>query len=83
MQEAQGHIKGGPTPHLQGGGLPHHVGGGASGLQHVVGAHARGQQALVGVPPAGAHRQPTQLGRLSTWCCMDTGMVMSSHRPRE
>ena len=66
VQEAQGHVKGGPPPHLQGGGLLHHVGGGGGGLQHVVGAHARSQQTLVGVTPAGARRQPAQLCRPCT-----------------
>lgn len=52
MQEAQGHIKGGPAPHLQAACPPQHMRGRLCGLQHVMGAHPGGQQTLMCVTPA-------------------------------
>lgn len=77
MQEAQGHIKGGPAPHLQAAGLPQHMRGGVCCLEHVVSAHPGGQQTLMRITPAlVTHALPSAASALGDSIWMHEGCQM-------
>mmetsp|Transcript_25141 Transcript_25141/g.42062 ORF Transcript_25141/g.42062 Transcript_25141/m.42062 type:complete len:238 (-) Transcript_25141:1913-2626(-) len=77
VQEAHGHVEGGPAPHLQREALVQRVRGVVRDTQHVRGAHARGQQGLVRVTPGGV-RQQQALVRAHLLCKL-FGAVLQQH----